>query len=67
MKRTKEIFIPSTNRHAMSVPWDSLPMLRHLARLFIVVAMALAFAPAANANQFSAADITFESLDMNAK
>lgn len=51
----------------MSPPWDSLPMLRHLARLFIVVAMALAFATNANAKNFSEANIKFESLDMNAK
>ena len=67
MVNKKEKLIPPRRRDTMSPPWDSLPMLRHLARLFIVVAMALAFAPAANANQFSEASIKFESLDMNAK
>ena len=67
MVNIKEKLIPPRRRDTMSPPWESLPMLRHLARLFIVVAMALAFAPAANANQFSEASIKFESLDMNAK
>ena len=63
--RTKEDLSKLRRRHAKLPPWDSLPMLRHLARLLIVVAIAIASVPSAKAGVFNNNSITFGSVNLN--
>ena len=64
--RTIEDLSKLRRRHAKLPPWDTLPMLRHLARLLIVVAIAIASASSAKAdNQIAKEDVSFGQTDLN--
>lgn len=66
MNSNKEKLIPPRRRLTMSPPWDSLPMLRHLARLIIAILAITTFVPKASAdNQLAIKDVSFGETDLS--
>ncbi len=57
---------PPRSGITMSPPWDSLPMLRHLARLIIAILAITTFVPKASAdNQLAIKDVSFGDTDLS--